>query len=78
MNAGGVSTKRSLIIGAELFGKTPERPADLGYYVGYKICQEYYEKSADKKKAIKDILEIRDFDQFFRESGYGQTVAAGE
>jgi hypothetical protein len=58
-------------------GEPVERPADLGYYVGYKICQAFYEKSADKKRAIKDILEIRDFDEFFKESGYGTTVAAG-
>ena len=27
-------------------------PADKGYYIGYKICEAYYNKMADKKKAI--------------------------
>lgn len=55
-------------------GKLIERPADLGYYVGYKICQAYYEKAADKKKAVSDMLKIQNFDQFLKESGYGVTV----
>ena len=52
-------------------GEPTERPADLGYYVRYRICQTYYEKAADKKKVVKDTLQIRDFDQLFKESGYG-------
>lgn len=31
---------------------------DLGYFVGYVICKKYYENSKDKKKAIKDIIEL--------------------
>jgi hypothetical protein len=46
------------------------RPADLGYYVGYKICESYYQHAADKKAAIKDILEISDFKTFLKASGY--------
>jgi hypothetical protein len=48
------------------------KPADLGYYVGYKICEAYYNKTAEKKKAIFDILHIADFEQFLERSGYGQ------
>lgn len=47
-----------------------DRPADLGYYIGYKIAEAYYERAADKKQAVKDILEIQDFEQFLRQSGY--------
>jgi len=54
------------------------RPADLGYYVGYKICKAYYEKAPDKQKATREILGIRDFDQFYRESGYGVALASGQ
>lgn len=50
--------------------KAKDRPADLGYYMGYKICQAYYQKSADKKKAIKEILTIKDFSTFLKSSGY--------
>ena len=54
---------------------TGARPADLGYYIGYKICEAYYEKTADKKAAIEGILAIKngpDTLRFLKESGYGQ------
>jgi|GEM_PF-1005628 len=47
-------------------------PSDLGYYIGYKICEAYYNKQADKKKAVKDILEVRDYELFLKESEYGK------
>ncbi len=31
---------------------------DLGYFVGYVISKKYYENAQDKKKAIKDIIEL--------------------
>jgi len=45
-------------------------PADLGYYIGYKICEAYYNKATDKKQAIKDILTIQDYKKFLEQSGY--------
>ena len=45
-------------------------PPDLGYWIGYKITEAYYEKAVDKKKAIAEILHIRDFKKFLAESGY--------
>jgi hypothetical protein len=48
---------------------------DLGYFVGYVISKKYYENSKDKKKAIKDIIEL-DFNselevlQFLEKSNY--------
>ncbi|WP_205503576.1 tetratricopeptide repeat protein [Rufibacter psychrotolerans] len=48
----------------------PDWPADLGYYMGYKICEAYYNKATDKKQAVKDILEIKDPKAFFEQSGY--------
>lgn len=47
-----------------------DRPADLGYYIGYKIAEAYYQKASDKKLAIKGILEIKNFEQFLKESDY--------
>jgi uncharacterized protein YjaZ len=47
------------------------RPADLGYYVGYRITQSYYARQADKRRALKDILQIGDFAKFLQASGYG-------
>jgi hypothetical protein len=31
---------------------------DLGYFMGYKICKSYYDNAANKKQAIKDIIEM--------------------
>lgn len=31
---------------------------DLGYYVGYAICDAYYRKAADKKAAIAQMIEL--------------------
>lgn len=31
---------------------------DLGYYIGYEICERYYNNALDKKKAIKDLIEL--------------------
>jgi hypothetical protein len=50
---------------------TNGRPADLGYYVGYKITAAYYAKQADKRRALRDLLQIKDFPAFLAASGYG-------
>jgi hypothetical protein len=46
-------------------------PSDLGYYIGFKICEAYYNQQTDKTKAVKDILEIRNYEQLLKESRYG-------
>ena len=51
-------------------GKLKGRPNDLGYWMGYKICESYYDKSNNQHKAIRDILNIKDFDEFLKSSGY--------
>ncbi len=35
-----------------------DRPADLGYFVGYIVTKNYYKNSLDKKQAIKEILTL--------------------
>jgi hypothetical protein len=52
-----------------------DRPADLGYYVGYKICESYYRRAKDKRQAIKEILTIKDFDKFLQDSRYAEKFA---
>ena len=47
-----------------------DRPADLGYYMGYKIVESYYNRMKDKRQAIKDILEFKNAAQFLKDSGY--------
>jgi uncharacterized protein YjaZ len=55
--------------------ETPTKPCDLGYYVGYRIVQAYYNKAADKKQALAHILTLRDPKAFLAESGYEATLA---
>lgn len=44
--------------------------ADLGYWVGYRIVKAHYEKAADKRRALIDILAIDDAEVFLAESGW--------
>ena len=56
--------------------ETADKPADLGYFVGYRICQAYYERLADKRQAVHDILNINDYWAFLAKSGYVEKIAA--
>lgn len=31
---------------------------DLGYYIGYEICERYYNKATNKSQAIKELIEL--------------------
>jgi hypothetical protein len=55
-----------------LYGTTKkdDRPNDLGYWMGYKISEAYYNKVKDKKAAINQILNVKDYSQFLKASGY--------
>ncbi|QQS39827.1 MAG: hypothetical protein IPM63_10605 [Acidobacteriota bacterium] len=52
--------------------KAKGRPADLGYYIGFKIAESFYKNSTDKKKAVRDILLVEDFPKFLEESKYAE------
>jgi hypothetical protein len=43
---------------AWLFNSDKSEHPDLGYYIGYAICKSYYDNTTDKKKAIRDIIEL--------------------
>ena len=49
---------------------TGERPGDLGYFIGYRIAESYYNRTNDKRAAIRAIIEARDADQLLTQSGY--------
>lgn len=57
-------------------GDAKDRPADLGYYEGYKIAQAYYRRAADKRAALRAILDITDPEAFLRASGYAGQAGA--
>lgn len=50
--------------------KKDDRPNDLGYWIGYKIIEAYYNKQEDKHKAIYDIINIKDPMLFLKQSGF--------
>lgn len=50
--------------------KKDDRPNDLGYWIGYRICEAYFNKQTDKHKAVHDILNIEDPFLFLKESGF--------
>lgn len=54
-----------------LYGaRAEDEPADLGYWMGYKIAEAYYRQAPDKQAAIREMLTIRDYDAFLEASGY--------
>ena len=51
-------------------GNSTFRPADLGYYMGFKIAESYYLNAVDKSQAISEIIEMSNSQQFLEDSGY--------
>ena len=56
-------------------GASAKTVADLGYFMGYAICKAYYQRASDKKKAIRQIIELdysneREVEKFLKRSGY--------
>ena len=52
-----------------------EQGNDLGYWVGYRIVKAYYQRSADKQQAFRDILELSDPHAFLAKSGWQPGMA---
>ena len=50
--------------------RSKDRPADLGYFVGARICGSYYEHAADRRRAIREIFAMPDPAAFLVRSGY--------
>ena len=53
----------------------PEQPPDLGYLMGSRICEAYYEQAEDKTQAVLDILSVVDYQAFLRKSSYGEKIS---
>ncbi len=45
-------------------------PPDLGYFIGFKICEKYYNESSDKIKAIEFILNGNNYSKIIETSHY--------
>ena len=62
-------------LSAWLYNSTPEQPADLGYWVGDRIVKSYYQRAADKRLAVRDILEMSNPKEFLVKSGWRPGIA---
>lgn len=51
-------------------GRSKDRPSDLGYFIGYRIAEAYYEKQSNKKEALANLLNHKKYKNIFRESNY--------
>ena len=51
-----------------------DKPADLGYFVGYSIVKEYYRNASNKQQAIIDIIGMADPIQLLLASRYDQKM----
>ena len=45
-------------------------PADMGYWVGFRIAKSHWDNMEDKQQAFRDILLWDDADEFLEKSGY--------
>lgn len=54
--------------------KAGDRPADLGYFMGARICESYFNRSTDKEKAIREIIRMKNNKKFLKRSGYAGGV----
>lgn len=53
-----------------LYNSTTDKQGDVGYWVGYRIVKSYYEHAADKREALREILEMNDPKKFLGKSGW--------
>ena len=55
-------------------GTIKDRPSDMGYAFGYKICKSYYERSKNKKSAIWELLNTDDFKKILAGSEFNNLL----
>ena len=53
-----------------LYNSTYEKHGDLGYWVGYRIVKAYYQHSQDKRRALREILQMTDPHALLKASGW--------
>lgn len=58
-----------------VYNSTPDEPADLGYWVGYRIAKAYYRQADDKHQALREIFAMTDPEAFMARSGWRPGMA---
>jgi hypothetical protein len=54
----------------------PGWPPDMGYWLGDRIAQAYYDHATDKHAALTALLQVTDFQKLLDESGYPEKAPA--
>jgi hypothetical protein len=54
---------------------TPEQPGDLGYWVGYRIAKCFYTKATDKKRAVRELIELKNPAEILQQSSWREELA---
>jgi uncharacterized protein YjaZ len=49
---------------------TPQKPADLGYWVGHRMVKSYYQHAQDQRAAVRDIIQVREAKTLLTNSGW--------
>lgn len=58
-------------------GSAPQGwPSELGYWIGQRVLLAYYQGQADKRAALRTLLQLRDPEQILRDSGYDGHIPA--
>jgi hypothetical protein len=47
-----------------------DRPNDLGYWMGYRIAEAYFNQMENKKLAVNHILNVEDYETLLQKSGF--------
>ncbi|HEY9225534.1 MAG TPA: hypothetical protein VIP11_02725 [Gemmatimonadaceae bacterium] len=50
--------------------RAKDRPADLGYFMGARICEAYFKNASDKRQAVRDMVAMRNPSAFRARSAY--------
>jgi hypothetical protein len=50
--------------------RTTGRPADLGYYIGCRISEAFYDQASNKTRALKTLLRRGQYKKVYRRSGF--------
>lgn len=53
-----------------LYNGSLTKPGDVGYWVGYRIVRSYYQHAHDKRRALREILDMKDPKAFLAGSGW--------
>ena len=54
---------------------TPDDVGQLGYWVGYRIARAYYQHAADKRVAVREMIQLTDPQAFLARSGWKPGIA---